>query len=124
MALDYIADMNISPETVKLLARQGWSISRVSDFLPATSPDSLILEFARGRRAVLVTQDLDFSMLLAVGGHAGPSVLSFRLSDPSPKYVAQRFAEIVPGLTSELSIGVVVSVGTTSMRYRFLPIGR
>ena len=46
--------------------------------------DSEILKFARQQNRVIVTQDLDFSELVALRGYARPSLITLRLfvSDP------------------------------------------
>ena len=62
------ADMNLSPLTVNDLRRDGWEIVRVSDFLPADASDDKILAWTRSQNSVLITQDLDFSTLLALAG--------------------------------------------------------
>jgi len=71
--LRLLANMNISPETVNALQEKGLDIIRVSQILPMTSSDAEILAFARRENRVVVTQDLDFSALLALGGFDRPS---------------------------------------------------
>ena len=68
-----LANMNISPETVNALHEKGLDIIRVSQILPLTSSDAEILDLARRENRVVVTQDLDFSALLALGGFDRPS---------------------------------------------------
>ena len=63
-----LANMNISPLTVSALREVGWDIIRVSQVLPSNASDREILEFARSQERVVVTQDLDFSSLIALGG--------------------------------------------------------
>ena len=71
---------------------------------------------------VLITQDLDFSFLLAVGGHKRPSLINLRLENTKPEYVAARLEEIVPAMEREIEQGVVITVDETSVRYRNLPV--
>jgi len=49
------------------LQQQGWDVIRVSQVLPMGASDDEILEFARREDRVVITQDLDFSALLAQG---------------------------------------------------------
>jgi predicted nuclease of predicted toxin-antitoxin system len=74
--LRFIADVHISPLTVITLQQQGYDILRITDLLPATAPDSDILELARVENRVIVTQDLDFSMLVALGKYDQPSIIN------------------------------------------------
>lgn len=80
MTLCLLADMNISPKTVESLRQQGWDMVRVSNLLPVNVTDAEILDFARHQERAVVTQDPDFSALLALGGHDRPSLITLRLS--------------------------------------------
>ncbi|MEM8640456.1 MAG: DUF5615 family PIN-like protein [Cyanobacteria bacterium P01_G01_bin.54] len=64
--LSLLADVNISPATVAALNTNGYNTIRTTEVLPATIADVEILEFARRDERVVVTQDLDFSMLMAL----------------------------------------------------------
>ena len=120
--LDFLADMNISPMTVKRLKEQGWNIIRIQEVMDSKSKDRDILRYAREHNKVLITQDLDFSFLLAVSGHRKPSVINLRLENAKPEYVATRLADVVSAMEIELEEGVVMTVDETSVRYRNLPI--
>jgi len=120
--LEFLADMNISPLTVEQLRQQGWNIIRVSEKMNSNSKDKEVLAYARDNNKVLITQDLDFSMLLAVGGYTKPSVINLRLEKAHPDYVTTRIMEVVAAMAKELEEGVVISVDETSARYRNLPI--
>ncbi len=71
---------------------------------------------------MVITQDLDFSTLLAVRGFNRPSVINLRLSDARPNFVMDRIIEIVSEMEKELEEGIVISVDEASARYRNLPI--
>jgi len=120
--LEFLANMNISSLTVKELRKLGWNIIRVSEVLSNKSKDLEILNYARDHNKILITHDLDFSMLLAVGGYEKPSVINLRLENVKPGDVTKRIIEVVSKLEGELGKGVVISVDETSARYRNLPI--
>ena len=120
--LRFLADIHISPVTIRALRGRGWDIVRVSDVLEGRSSDAEILEYARQHGQIVVTQDLDFSALLAIGGHTGPSVITLRLEDARPVIVTRRLLDVVSALKQELSEGMIVSADETTARYRFLPI--
>jgi predicted nuclease of predicted toxin-antitoxin system len=82
--LEFLADMNISPLTVEQLRQQGLNVIRVSEIMKSNSKDKEVLAYARDNNKVLITQDLDFSMLLAVGGYTKPSVINLRLEKVDP----------------------------------------
>lgn len=89
-SLRFLADMNLSPATVADLREQGWDILRVSQVLPMDTEDSEILEFARQQNRVIVTQDLDFSELVALGGYARPSLITPAYSSLIPRQLRGR----------------------------------
>ena len=122
MLLRFLANMNISPETVKSLRGERWDIVRVSDFLPVNSSDQKILELARKEDRVIVTQDLDFSALLALGGYSKPSLISLRLTRSDPGTISKRLLEVVPGKEKELRQGCAITIDDHSVRVRRLPI--
>ena len=122
--LRFLADMHISPATVHDLKNQGWDTVRVADVLDPRSSDAEILAYARRHGQIVVTQDLDFSALLAVSGEEGPSLISLRLEDARPSLVTSRLLDVISVLAEELTQGIIVSVDETTLRYRFLPIDR
>ena len=114
--------MNLSPLTVNDLRREGWDIVRVSSLLAANAPDSEILTLARRQEFVIVTQDLDFSALLALGGYTYPSVVTLRLTNTDPDVVTARLKKVMAQITDALSKGCIVTVNDTAVRIRQLPI--
>jgi predicted nuclease of predicted toxin-antitoxin system len=115
--------MNISPKTVKALRKEGWDIDRVSQFLPVNTSDQEILAFARQEDRVVITQDLDFSTLLALGGFDRPSLIILRLSEGDPDTVSRRLIEVLPRIEQALSEGCSITIEDVAVRVRKLPIG-
>jgi predicted nuclease of predicted toxin-antitoxin system len=115
--------MNISPLTIRELKKVGWDIVRVSDVLGESAKDTEVLLFARQHDMVVITQDLDFSALLAIGGHSKPTVITLRLEEPHPLFVGRRLMEVVAVMAKKIQEGAIISVDETSVRYRVLPIG-
>jgi predicted nuclease of predicted toxin-antitoxin system len=118
-----LANMNISPKTVKALRKEGWDIDRVSQFLPVNTSDQEILAFARQEDRVVITQDLDFSTLLALGGFDRPSLIILRLSEGDPDTVSRRLIEVLPRIEQALSEGCSITIEDVAVRVRKLPIG-
>ena len=120
--LRLLANMNISPESVNVLHEKGLDIIRVSQILPITSSDAEILELARREKRVLVTQDLDFSALLALGGFDRPSVITLRMTVSDPESITRKLLDLLPEIQDMLAKGCAVSVDDFSYRIRWLPI--
>ena len=120
--LEFLANMNISPLTVEQLRKHGWNIVRVSEVMNKESKDIDILAYAQKQNKVVVTQDLDFSAILALSGYGKPSLINLRLENPRPDLVTTRIIDVVSTMEKELEEGVVVTVDETSARYRNLPM--
>ena len=120
--VQFLADMNISPLTVAALADEGMDILRVSSLLPASASDSDILSLARQQGRILITQDLDFSALLALGGYDRPSLVTLRLLNTDPGVVTARLRQVLPRIEAVLRRGCAVTVEDSSVRVRQLPI--
>ncbi|HEY9801704.1 MAG TPA: DUF5615 family PIN-like protein [Leptolyngbyaceae cyanobacterium] len=120
--LRFIADVHISPLTIIALQQQGYDVLRTTDMLPANATDTDILALARVEGRVIVTQDLDFSMLVALARYDQPSLITLRLSSAKPNVVTQRLLEVLPQLEQELREGSALTIEDNSVRIRKLPI--
>jgi predicted nuclease of predicted toxin-antitoxin system len=90
--------------------------------LPANASDQEILELARQENRVVVTQDLDFSTLLALGGYNRPSLITLRLSTSDPQTVTQHLLNVLVTVEQILQEGCAVTVDDAAVRTRKLPI--
>ena len=117
-----LADLNISPLTLEALREQGWRIVRVSERLPKTAPDTEILDLARRERWTILTQDLDFSALIALRGWGAPSLITLRLTKTDPLTVSRRLLAVLPLLAAELEAGSAVTIEDAAVRVRKLPV--
>ena len=121
--LKYLADMNLSPLTVSILCHAGYDVVRVNSVLAPSSTDEQILFYCREYDFVVITEDMDFSALLALKGFDKPSVISLRLSFSDPESVAERLLHVLPLCEPSISSGCVVSVSDEAIRTRRLPMG-
>jgi predicted nuclease of predicted toxin-antitoxin system len=117
-----LADVHISPKTVADLQKQGYEIMRSSEVLPANAPDINILEFARTENWVVLTQDLDFSMLVALSRYSQPSLITLRLSSAKPDIVTQKLLDVLPQIEEALQVGSAITIQDESIRIRKLPV--
>ena len=119
-----IADVHISPLTVAEIRGLGNDIQRVTEFLASDATDMEIIELARRKDAVIVTQDLDFSALIAKDGLSLPSVISLRVGDAKPTTISNILISILPLIKKDLEEGAIVSVEEEKFRVRKLPISK
>lgn len=121
--LRYLADMNLSPLTVSILCHKGYDVIRANTVLSPSARDEEILLYCRQHDYVVITEDMDFSALLALGGYERPSVISLRLSFSDPETVADRLIHVLPFCEAPLTSGSVISVSDEAIRTRRLPVG-
>lgn len=118
----FLADMNLSPSTVADLASDEIDIIRVSNLLPVHASDKQILDLARQQERVVITHDVDFSTLLALGGYNSPSLITLRLFDSDPDLVTRRLRQVLPKIESALYRGSAITIDELNVRVRELPI--
>jgi predicted nuclease of predicted toxin-antitoxin system len=122
MKSKFIADIHISPLTVTELQKKGYNIIRVTDKLPATSLDKEIIQLAYQEKAVMITQDLDFSAIIAQSGRNGPSVISLRVANAKPDIITRILIRVLPLIEAELREGAIVSIDEKEYRIKKLPV--
>ncbi len=71
---------------------------------------------------MVLTQDLDFSALVVLGGSTQPSLVTLRLSSAQPDVVSQRLLEVLPQLEQVLIGGSAITIEDNTVRFRKLPI--
>ena len=101
---------------------RGWDVVRTSELLSPKAPDQEILAYARETGRDLLTQDLDFSALLALSGMDRPSLVTLRLSTSEPEIVTARLLDAESLLARTLPEGCAVTVEDSVVRVRKLPI--
>jgi predicted nuclease of predicted toxin-antitoxin system len=90
----------------------------------ARSMDRDILEHASENDMVVVTADPDFGDILAHTGYKKPSVIIFRLKDPSPGHVNALLQSNLPSIEYSLDKGSIVIIEDYRIRSRELPVLR
>lgn len=118
-----LADMHIAPRTVAHLRQLGHDVLRVDDVLPPTASDPLIITTAKETGRIILTQDLDFSALIALSGHNSPSLISLRLASVRVEYVNAVLQEVLPQIEPALQKGSMVTIEGHAVRVRPLPLG-
>ena len=84
--------------------------------------DPEILAKARSEARVVLTFDLDFSEIMAPSGRPSPTVILFRMRNPTPRFVTPRLVQVIQECEAELGAGAFVTVEDQGYRIRRLPI--
>ncbi|WP_302476586.1 DUF5615 family PIN-like protein [Candidatus Williamhamiltonella defendens] len=86
------------------------------------APDSEIMAYARTNDYIVLTDDLDFSAILAVTHGEKPSVIQVRTNDVSPDVIGKQIVAALNQMASELEAGALLTVDTNRTRLRVLPL--
>jgi predicted nuclease of predicted toxin-antitoxin system len=119
-----LVDMNLSPSWVDRLARHGFEAVHWSTIGAATAPDVEILVWANEHGFVLITNDLDFSAILAASAGASPSVVQIRTQDLLSDVVVSIVAKALDAHGEDIERGALLSIDEAGRRVRVLPLRR
>jgi predicted nuclease of predicted toxin-antitoxin system len=120
----FLADAGISPKTIEFLRKLGHEAEHIRSLGMQRARDSEIMERARNDGSVVVTFDLDFGDILALGALSRPSVILLRLSDERPEAVNPRLGAVLRERLAELAAGALILAEDARYRMRILPIVR
>lgn len=120
--MKFLADMGVSPLTVKVLSQQGYDAIHLSEEGLFYLSDSLIMSKAKDEGRIILTFDLDFGELLAFSGDSLPSVIIFRLEKANPDYVLSKLNPVLQECQNILENGVIITIKDSNYRIRYLPL--
>ncbi|MBX3695919.1 MAG: DUF5615 family PIN-like protein [Steroidobacteraceae bacterium] len=117
-----LIDMNLSPRWLEVLSQAQFDAVHWSDVGAATTPDERIMAYAAENGFVVLTQDLDFSAILAATHGEKPSVVQIRSEDLDPDAIGPQVIAALRQLAEPLEAGALVSVEPQRIRSRLLPL--
>lgn len=117
-----IVDMNLSPRWADVLADAGFGATHWTSVGAHNAPDSEIMAYARTNDYVVLTNDLDFSAILAATHGDKPSVVQVRADDVSPDAIGKQVIVALRQMSSELEEGALLTVDPNRTRLRVLPL--
>jgi predicted nuclease of predicted toxin-antitoxin system len=118
----FLADAGISPKTVEFLKALGHEATHVRSLGLQRASDSELVRHAVDNSDVLLTFDLDFGEILALGSLNEPSVVLFRLADERADSVNRRLAQVLAERHEDLEHGALILVENSRYRIRRLPL--
>ena len=120
----FLADAGISPRTVEFLVSLGHEAVHVRTLGMHRATDDAIAARAEADGSVLVTFDLDFGDILALGVRDRPSVIILRLTNQRLDRVNPRIGAVITERQLELEAGALIVIEDSRYRLRTLPIGK
>ena len=120
----FLADAGISPKTVDFLKQLGHDATSVRMLGLQRAQDVRVVDRARTDGSIVLSFDLDFGDILALGVMDKPSVIIFRLADERADSVNTRLSTVLTERSADLESGALILVEDTRYRVRKLPIRR
>lgn len=117
-----ILDQGVPRDAAAQLREDGFACEHVGELGLSHAEDSEILDYARGRQAVVVTLDADFHAMLAVSGARGPSAIRLRLQGLKGTKVRELVTQVVGRFAAELRRGCLITVKAGKTTCHNLPI--
>jgi predicted nuclease of predicted toxin-antitoxin system len=122
MSTQILIDMNLSPDWVPVLQRNGWQAVHWSTVGDPRADDRTIMNWALANSYIVFTHDLDFGTMLALTHATGPSVLQLRSDDVLPDRAESIVVAALRQHDADLASGALVVVEESKRRVRILPI--
>ena len=117
-----LIDMNLSPEWIPVLKKEGWDAIHWSSIGEPGAPDREIMTWAKANGHIVFTHDLDFGAILAATKAESPSVFQIRTQDINPGHISDLVVSALSQFKDHLEVGALVSVDETKFRARILPL--
>ena len=120
--MNLIIDENLPPRWCEFLASHGLSAIHWTNIGKPGDPDDLVFNHAVESHSIIITQDSDFTRMLASRGSRLPSVIQLRLPCPTPELSGPILIRILQDHRQRLLDGCLVSVEPDRHRIRVLPL--
>lgn len=120
--MKFVVDMNLTPDWCDALRSLGHDCVHWSSVGNRSAPDTIIMEWAAENKHAVLTHDLDFGKLLALGQFVGPSVLLIRGDDVIPERWVAAVHQLVTEHEREFASGALAVLDDDSARVRLLPL--
>lgn len=117
-----LVDMNLSPRWIELLINAGVPAVHWSTVGANNAPDAQIMAYATANDYVVLTNDLDFSAILAATHGEKPSVVQIRADDLRPEAIGMQVVAALKQMDAALEEGALLTVDPNRTRLRLLPL--
>jgi predicted nuclease of predicted toxin-antitoxin system len=107
-----------------MLAQAGFEANHWSGIGLATASDAEIMAHARQHGCVVLTNDLDFSAILAVTHGEKPSVVQIRADNLNPDVIGRQVIAALKQSQGEIDSGALITIEPNRTRIRILPLDR
>jgi len=119
-----LLDENLIPGFSTILQELGYSARHVYDVDLDQTPDEEIIAFARSSGETILTNDLDFSRIMALSKEVFPSIITFRLGALNPTLFREIVQHNFDQLIEPAEEGNLITIDEGGIRIRKLPLYR
>ena len=119
----FVVDMNLSPAWVAFLRQAGFEAVHWSEVGERDASDRQLMQWADENGYIVITNDLDFSAILAATQRRRPSVVQIRSDLLTPTAVGGIVLRAIEQTREELAAGALMSIDAQRARLRILPFG-
>ncbi|MDR1795980.1 MAG: DUF5615 family PIN-like protein [Clostridiales Family XIII bacterium] len=117
-----LVDMNLPPRLAVLLAEFGIAATHWSSVGAANAKDIELFQYARRNGLVILTADIDFSVLLVYTKSSKPSVAQLRLQELSLDHDVPLIYAALSQNEDALMSGAIMTIDLKKTRLRLLPL--
>jgi predicted nuclease of predicted toxin-antitoxin system len=122
--LKLLVDVNLSPKWIGFLRAAGIDAIHWSSLGPGDTLDVEIMAFAVQEGFCVLTNDLDFGIMLSRTNAKEPSVIQLRLKDLRPETSGAVVIAAVLENISQIEWGVLLTISLDRNRITLLPMNR
>jgi len=108
--MKFLVDENLPLSYGALLRSHGFDAAHIGEVGLTETDDTLIVDFAGKNGFVIITFDLDFSRIVALGGLVSPSVITFRMDVMTSDKFLDYMTSIIPKIDNALKEGCMITV--------------
>ncbi|TNE48125.1 MAG: hypothetical protein EP344_19085 [Bacteroidetes bacterium] len=120
--MDLLLDENMLPSFCAILQEYGHHARHVYSVGLGNAPDEAILDFARQAGDTILTNDLDFSRIMALSQAELPSVITFRLGALNRELFRNIVLLNFTSLEEAVREGSLITIDEGGIRIRKLPV--
>jgi len=120
--MKFLIDENLPRSFAKLLESLGYEASHVTEVGLEETDDVQIVHYARQYHYIIITFDLDFSRIVALGSLEFPSIITFRMDSMNSEKFYGILQQHLPVLEQALQHGSMVTVTDLRIRVKKLPV--
>ncbi len=117
-----LIDMNLTPDWVECFKESEIESIHWTNVGDIHAEDIEIFQWAKAEDYIILTQDLDFSTILALSNSDKPSVILIRGKSSLPDEIGIQLLNVITRYSKELEIGAHIVLDALTARVRILPL--